>query len=555
MSATPIRDETLARLRANTARAGVPLPDDDIARITAGPFLGNVDNFVRIVGRYAADTLPDYLRDTAVGGGPWTGDGGQAAVDSATATAAQSSVHGQQATAHAPLHAVAAAIAARQVSPVELTEAILARIAEHDPHLSAYQMVLAEQARAAAAEAEREIMAGNYLGPFHGVPVAVKDLLATAGLPTTAGSKILADWVPDRDATAVRRLKEAGAVIVGKTRMSEFAYSPASNNAHYGPTRNPWHAERDTGGSSSGSGAAVAAGLAYMALGSDTGGSIRMPSALCGIVGLKPTHGRISLAGAITLSWALDHLGPMTRTVRDAALTLNLLAGYDPDDIRTRRGPVPDFTAGLDDPANARGLRIGAIRDDGSPFGPPDAEVLGAWEDGLRALRDAGAEIVDLDLPELEELRVVGSAFLNLEALTYHEPFLRDRPGDYGPFAFDRLRVAYAYGPTAAIQAQQVRAVLRARLEALFDRVDLVSTPAMPYGAPPLGEPRTNTRYSIPFNALSWPAIVVPTGLTGDGLPLGIQLAGRLWDEATVLRAARVIERDGPWQGRTPTGF
>jgi aspartyl-tRNA(Asn)/glutamyl-tRNA(Gln) amidotransferase subunit A len=202
-----------------------------------------------------------------------------------------------------------------------------------------------------------------------------------------------------------------------------------------------------------------------------------------------------------------------------------------------------------------RGLRIGAVRDDGWPAGQPDAEVLAAWEDGLRALRDAGAEIVDLDLPELDDLRVVTSASLNLEAVAYHEPNLRERPGDYGEFARDRLRVAYAYGPTAFIQAQQTRAVLRARCAALCERVDLVSTPAMPYGAPPLGEPRSNTRYSIPFNGLSWPTIVVPTGLTGDGLPLGIQLAGRPWDEATVLRAARVVERDGPWQGRVPEGF
>jgi Asp-tRNA(Asn)/Glu-tRNA(Gln) amidotransferase A subunit family amidase len=280
-----------------------------------------------------------------------------------------------------------------------------------------------------------------------------------------------------------------------------------------------------------------------------------MPSALCGIVGLKPTHGRISLAGAITLSWAYDHLGPMTRSVRDAALMLNLLAGHDPADARTRRGPIPDYTAGLDDPAAVRGLRIGAVRDDGWAAGPPDAEVLAAWEDGLRALRDAGAEIEYLDLPEMEPLRVIGSVLLNLEALTYHEPTLRDRGSEYGQFARDRLLVAYAYGPTASVQAQQARAILRARFDTLLERFDLLSTPAMPYGAPPLGEPRSNTRYSNPFNGLSWPAIVVPTGLTSDGLPLSIQLAGRPWDETTVLRAARVVERDGPWQGRVPAGY
>ncbi|HEY8291826.1 MAG TPA: amidase, partial [Thermomicrobiales bacterium] len=438
-------------------------------------------------------------------------------------------------------------------SPVALTELMLERISRYDPALNAYQMVLTDTARAAAQEAEQEIAAGRYRGPFHGVPVAMKDLLATAGLPTTAGSKVLADWVPDEDCEAVRRFKEAGAVIIGKTRMSEFAYSPASNNAHYGPTRNPWHRERDTGGSSSGSAAAVAAGLAYAALGSDTGCSIRTPSALCGLVGLKPTHGRISLAGAITLSWSLDHLGPMVRSVRDAALILNLLAGYDPRDIRTRRGVIPDFTAGLE--GGVRGLRIGAVRDDGSPNGPPEAEAAAAWEAGLNALREAGAEVIDLALPDLEELRVIGSAIINLEALTYHAPTLRDCPQDLGQFPRDRLIVAYAYGPDAYVQAQQMRAVLRASLDRVWGTVDLLSTPALAYGAPPLGEPRSNTRYSIPFNALGWPAIVVPSGLTGDGLPLATQLIGRPWDEAMVLRAARAVERFGPWSGRRPAGF
>jgi Asp-tRNA(Asn)/Glu-tRNA(Gln) amidotransferase A subunit family amidase len=453
----------------------------------------------------------------------------------------------------APLHEVARAIASGTVSPVALTDALLARIAEHDPKLNAFQIVLADQARAAAAAAAREIAAGRNRGPLHGVPVAVKDLLATAGVATTAGSKVLANWAPDEDATAVRRLKDAGAIVVGKTRMSEFAYSPGSNNAFYGPTHNPWRLERDTGGSSSGSGAAVAAGLAYAALGSDTGGSIRIPSALCGLVGLKPTFGRVSLAGGITLSWSLDHLGPMTRTVRDAALVLNVLAGHDPRDSRTRPGLAPDFTAGLED--GVRGVRIGAIRDDGSPLDPPDPEAIAAWEDGLRALRDAGAAVTDIDLPELEDLRVLGSTIINLEALAYHEPTLRGRPDDLGEFLRDRLRVAYAYSPVAYVQAQQARAVLRARCDELLTRFDYLSTPGMPYGAPPLGEPRGNTRYSHPFNGLGWPAIVVPTGLTSDGLPLATQLVGRPWDEAGVLRTARAIERYGPWQGKRPAGF
>ncbi len=547
MSSTTARPETLTRLRANAARAGVHLTDDDLARIAAGAFLSNVDNFSRVIEGVPSDTIPDYLKD-------WSD---HRPTDGPTLASPDDTDAGMGTTdpldPFAPLHVVAAAIAAGAVSPVALTEVMLERIARYDPALNAYQMVLADGARVAAREAEREIAAGHYRGPLHGVPVAVKDLLAMAGLPTTAGSKVLADWEPAEDAEAVRRFKEGGAVIVGKTRMSEFAYSPASNNAHYGPTHNPWHLDRDTGGSSSGSAAAVAAGLAYAALGSDTGCSIRTPSALCGLVGLKPTHGRISLAGAITLSWSLDHLGPMVRSVRDAALLLNLLAGYDPRDIRTRRGAIPDFTVGLE--AGVRGLRIGAVRDDGSPGDPPTPEATAAWEAGLDALREAGAEIIDLALPELEDLRVVGSAIIGLEALTYHEPTLRNRPQDLGQFPRDRLMVAYAYGPNADVQAQQMRAMLRARLDRLWERIDVLSTPALAYGAPPLGEPRSNTRFMIPFNALGWPAIVVPSGLTSDGLPLATQIIGRSWDEATVLRAARAVERFGPWGGRRPGGF
>lgn len=453
---------------------------------------------------------------------------------------------------YAPLHEVAALIASGQLSPVEVTEASLRRIERLDPQLNAFQARYGDRALDAARRAEREIAGGRYRGPLHGVPVALKDLMETQGIETTAGSKVLAGWLPDEDATAVTRLVAAGAVIAGKTRMSEFAYSPGSNNAHYGPTHNPWDLERDTGGSSSGSGAAVAAGLVYAATGSDTGGSVRIPAALCGVVGLKPTFGLCSLAGAVTLSWSMDHLGPLTRDVRDAALLLNVFAGYDARDTRTRRVPTQDYAAGLGDAAlGARGLRVGAVREDG--FGAaPDPGAVRAWEAALDTLRAAGAEIVDLELPEINALRVCGATIINLEAATYHERTLRERPDDLGRFPFDRLLVAYAYGPTAYTQAQQARAVLRATFDQLWERVDFLSTPAMPYGAPPLGEPRQNTRYSLPFNTLGWPAVVVPVSLDAEGLPLAAQLIGRPWDDAGVLRLARIIERDGPWQRRHP---
>lgn len=548
MADTAMNDGTLTRLRANAARAGIALSDEDVALIVDGPFLGNVDAFAALVAQTPPDTIPDDLKDWADSSAPDT-------LAALGTSAGPETDDGDPRDPFAPLHVVAAAVAAGTVAPTELTELMLARIAEHDPALNAYQLVLADEARSAAREAEAEIAAGRYRGPFHGIPFAIKDLLATAGIATTAGSKILADWLPAEDATAVRRLKEAGAILIGKTRMSEFAYSPSSLNVHYGTTHNPWNLERDTGGSSSGSAAAVAAGLAYGALGSDTGCSIRTPSALCGIVGLKPTFGRISLAGAITLSWSLDHLGPMTRSVRDAALVLNLLAGYDPADRRTRRGPVPDFTRDLDAPATMHGLRIGAIREDGSPLGAPGADAVAAWEAGLRALADAGAEIVDIELPELEALRVVGSPIIGMEATAYHERSLRERPLDLGAFPRYRLLVAYAYGPNDYVRAQQTRAVLRARCAGLWERFDLLSSPALAYGAPALGDPSSNTRYSHPFNCLGWPAIVVPSGLTADGLPLATQIIGRPWDELRVLQAGRVVERDGPWQGRHPVGY
>jgi aspartyl-tRNA(Asn)/glutamyl-tRNA(Gln) amidotransferase subunit A len=535
--------DQIDRLRINAARAGVRVNDDDLAAIRGGPFLAGVANFERQISDGDAAMPPDSLKDWQ----PST------PVASAGETPAWSTSD-DPLDPFAPLHVVAAALAARDVSPVEVTGRVLDRIAALDRPLNAYQQVTAEQARASARTAEREIMAGQYRGSLHGVPVAIKDLLAVAGLPTTAGSIILADQVAAVDATAVRLLREAGAIIIGTTRMAEFAYSPASNNAHFGPTHNPWQTGRDTGGSSSGSAAAVAAGLAHLALGSDTGCSIRTPAALCGIVGLKPTHGRVSLAGAVTLSWSFDHLGPMTRSVHDAALALNVLAGHDPDDPRTRRGAVPDFAAGLGRDVLA-GTRVGAIREDASPVGPAEPDALAAWEAGLAALRDAGADVTDLAIPDLEGLRVCGSPIINLEALAFHEPWLRSRPQDYGAFPRQRLLTAFAYGPAAYIQAQQLRARLRDRLNAIWTRVDYLSTPALGYGAPALGDPRSNTRFMVPFNALGWPAIVVPTGLTADGLPLATQIVGRPWDEAGVLQVAHAIERAGLLANRRPSGI
>lgn len=518
MSTIPGSDQ----LRANLRAAGIQPSEADIQGIAEKGFLSRIGDFEQLIAGLANDTIPDYLDHAQLSPG---------AVQPGQPRA-------QPFGAGSPIGAIAAQIRTRQVSPAELTEQALAHIAARDPQLNAFQLVLAEQARAAARLAEREIAAGTYRGPLHGVPIAVKDLLAMAGTRTTAGSRIFADRVTSFDAAAVERLVAAGAVIVGKTRLSEFAYSPGSNNAHYGPTHNPHNLAHDTGGSSSGSAAAVAAALVFAALGSDTGGSIRIPASLCGIVGLKPTFGRVSLHGVTPLAWSLDHLGPMTRSVADAALLLSVLAGPDPRDPRTRPGSAFALPAELEH--GAQGLRIGVLGDDGSGTALGTPAMLAAWHAGLAALVHAGATLVPLDMPALEPLRLLNGAILALEASAFHEPMLRTRLADYGEFMRQRVVAAYAYGPRALIQAQQARALLRRQCAALFQQVDLISTPTQP-GTAPLLNAIGSTLFTGPFNTLGWPAISLPVGADG-GLPLGMQLVGRPWDEATLLRAAWAAE-------------
>jgi Asp-tRNA(Asn)/Glu-tRNA(Gln) amidotransferase A subunit family amidase len=524
MSTNRVPDEVIEQLRANLRAAGIQAADSDIQGIVEKGFLSRLADIERVIAQGPIDVVPDYLAE-------WNAGADEQHAPNPMDAAIQR---------HAsPISTIASQLRARQVSPVELTEQALMRIAERDPELNAFQLVLADSARAAAQRAEQELVTGVYRGPLHGVPVAVKDLLAMRGTATTAGSKILADNITDSDAAAVERLEAAGAVIIGKTRLSEFAYSPGSNNAHYGPTRNPRHLERDTGGSSSGSAAAVGAELVYAAIGSDTGGSIRIPASFCGIVGLKPTFGRISLHGVLPLAWSLDHLGPLTRSVADAALLLDALSGYDARDRRTRQHVPPPTPYDLD--AGVRGLRIGVLGDDGSGGRLGSDAALASWRHGLAALEQAGAELVHVDLPELEPLRLLNSAILAMEASAYHHPHLRARLGDYGEFMRQRILAAFAYDPRAFVRAQQARAALRQRSAAIFERIDLLSTPSQPDVAPPLGSVGSIV-FTAPFNILGWPAISVPAGSSADGLPFGLQLVGKPWHEATVLRAARVVE-------------
>ena len=453
-------------------------------------------------------------------------------------------------------------IAAKAVSPVEVVRAHLDRIAALDSSLRAYITVCADAAVDAARMAEAALMAGRPVGPLHGVPYALKDLYDTAGVRTTGGSRIFADRVPTADATVVRRLAEAGAIVLGKLNMVEFAYGPEGLNAHYGHARNPWDAatHRMAGGSSSGSGVAVAAGLAPGALGSDTGGSIRIPASLCGITGLKPTYGRVSRAGVLPLAWSMDHVGPMTRTVADSALVLGAMAGYDPADPSTSVLPVPNYLAALT--GDVKGLRVGLLRsfflDGAAPA------VRAAVEAAAATLAAAGAVV---DEVKLERVGLAGAgslAVVGVEALAYHAELLRTRAAEYDPDVARRLRVSAFIGGVHYVRAQQVRALVRDEVDAVLARRDVLLAPSTPIVAPAVDEQQATLgdgsadvrtallRFTRPFNFSGHPACAVPCGFTEGGLPIGMQLIGRPFDETTVLRAGDAFQRLTDFHTRRP---
>ncbi|MDE3094638.1 MAG: amidase [Chloroflexota bacterium] len=443
------------------------------------------------------------------------------------------------------LEDVARLIAAKQVSPVELTREMLDRIERLNPKLNAYFTVTADQALDAARAAEREVAAGRYRGPLHGVPVAVKDLFATKGVRTTAGSKILGDWLPDHDATVVAKLNDAGAVNLGKLGMHEWAFGTTSDNVHFGPVRNPWDTARVPGGSSGGSGAATAAGLAYATLGSDTGGSIRIPAAACGCTGFMPTYGRASLHGAIPLSWSLDHPGPLTRTVRDAAIVGMAISGRDPLDPSTEDVTVADWLEGVE--RGARGLRIGVPRQYFYDNLEPEVERL--VRSALAGLEAAGASLREVDWPEAGELIGPTTAVMFAEAAAYHAAHFPSRRDDYSPQVAALLDVGLGMTGVQYVQARRAMDELRrGTADALLDGVDVLATPTMPVVAPTIEASRKEdpafrmASFTGIFDFTGQPAVSVPCGLTSDGLPAGISFAARRWDEAAALRAARAWE-------------
>jgi aspartyl-tRNA(Asn)/glutamyl-tRNA(Gln) amidotransferase subunit A len=453
----------------------------------------------------------------------------------------------------------------REISATELTQAVLDRIDRLEGQVNAYITVTAEQALEDARRCDAALTAGQPLGPLHGIPLALKDLYDTAGIRTTAGSKILADRVPQQDATSVAKLRAAGAVLVGKTNLHEFAFGVTTENPHYGDTHNPWDLDHAAGGSSGGSGAAVAAGLCIVSTGSDTGGSIRIPAALCGVVGLKPSFGRISCHGLVPLSWELDHAGPIMRTVYDAALMLEVMAGWDLKDPRSVRAPVRDYTAGLDvggQEGDLKGLHI-AVDPDYALSGITP-EVRAAFEKALEVLTALGAEIVEVSVPRIIEGQSKTLTIIRAEGAAYHAGWLSTRIEDYSPFVRSRLEAGLGVTGVDYAEAQHLRRQLVRDFEILFEDVDLFATPMCGMTAPALGQEQVEidgqdvsvvaaiTRFTRLFNLTGLPAISLPCGLGEDGLPIGLQLAGASFDETTLLRAAHAYEQATPWHRQRP---
>lgn len=454
----------------------------------------------------------------------------------------------------------AARVRTRAVSPVELLDAVLARTSALEPQLNTYITPMFDQARAEARAAEQEIMAGQYRGPLHGIPIGLKDNYYTAGVRTTAGSKVLGDFVPRQDAFTVAKLRTAGAVITGKLNMDELGHGGTTDNPHYGPTRNPWKLDRSPGGSSGGSAAAVAAGMLYGATGADTGGSIRIPASYCGIVGPKPTYGRCSIAGIVPVAWSLDTAGPLTRSVADGAIMLQAMAGYDPNDETSADQPVPDFSAELGQ--GVAGLRLGLPG--GDYFDLLDPEVTGAVQAAIGVLRGLGARVEEISLPTVADINSVRAFISRSEASAYNREWLSARPDDYGEDARTALEIGQFLLAGDYLRAQRLRSKLGREVRAAMQGFDAVLTPtvsttALPFGADTvrIGNEEVPASAAIVrltpvWNVSGVPTITVPCGFSSEGLPIGLQISTRSWDEARMFRIAEAYEQATPWHQRHP---
>ncbi len=440
------------------------------------------------------------------------------------------------------------------VSPVELTTDCLSRIEKLNPKLNAFITVTADAALAAARQAEAEIRRGDLRGPLHGIPLALKDLIDTAGVCTTAASLLFKDRVPAEDAEVVRRLKAAGAVLLGKQNLHEFAYGGSSMVSAFGEVRNAWNREHIAGGSSGGSATAVAAGLGYSAIGTDTAGSVREPAALCGVVGLKPTYGRVSARGVIPLSVSLDHVGPIGRTVADVAAILAAIAGHDPGDKASVDAPVADYVGAIG--GKLQSFRIGLPKK--FFFEDLDAEVASAIGHAIAGLAALGAEICDIELPVPTD-RTLQSA----EAYAFHAEFVARNPEHYQPETLRRIRTGQNVSPDVLFGARRELERARREIVSAFADVDMLVTPTTPITAPTVAELEQNPdllrprellllRNTRPVNVWGLPAISVPCGFTEAGLPIGLQIIGPHWGETRILQLAHAYEQATAWHKRQP---
>jgi len=462
--------------------------------------------------------------------------------------------------ATATITSVSTAIARRDLLPLEVVDACLSRIAALDAKLRSFITVLPDSAREAAKRAGEDIARGRHRGPLHGIPVAIKDIIQTAGVRTTCGSKVLADWVPSGDAEVVRRLTVAGTILLGKLNMHELAFRVP--HPDYPTPRNPWNLGRSCAGSSSGSAAALAAGLCLGSLGTDTGGSIRFPAAFCGIVGFKPTYGLVSRAGVVPLAWTLDHVGPMARTVENCALLLDAVAGYDPADPGSARHAVGSFQNGLTQPL--RGIRVGLAR---VPYDKAVAEeadaarqVETAVSTAAGVLRDLGMTVEEVDLPRVDDTIAAYRTIVFSEAAAYHQAHFPARAADYGPRLREQLSLGLAIPAAQYIQAQRMRRVVIREMAEVLRRVDLMLLPASLVEATPIEQqaPRPGEESSPApwltnlFNITGLPALALPCRFSRNGLPLGMQLVGRPFEDGLVLAAGQAYEQATEWHRRAP---
>jgi aspartyl-tRNA(Asn)/glutamyl-tRNA(Gln) amidotransferase subunit A len=446
------------------------------------------------------------------------------------------------------------------ISSLELTETVLDNIRKLEPKLNAFIKVLNEESIEQAKKADVARAHGTNLGSLHGIPVAVKDLFATKNIPSTAGSKILSNWIPEQDASAVSKLKAAGAIIIGKCNMDEFAFGGTTENDHYGITHNPWDVSRSPGGSSGGSAVAVASRMVFGSLGTDTAASVRNPAHFCGIVGLKPSYGRVSNSGVVPLAWSLDHVGPFTRTVKDSAIMLQAISGYDPKDSYSSRNNVDDYTKNIDNPIS--NIKIGILKD--YFWDPIEPSVNDAVEKAVDVLTDLGSKVQNVTFDSAHLFPILMNTVLPAEAAAYHKQWLETKQNDYGQKILDRILPGLTVSGPDYINAQRIRDHLKTGFMQMFEPFDVLICPTVPYTAAKIGQLEVvvgeskmeasvaRTKNLFPFNALGLPAISIPCGFDQNNMPIGFQIIGKPFEESKLLQVGNNYQKSTNWHLMSP---